>query len=156
MLLSEFKQHLSTLETVDFLTPNGEQVPSHFHVTEVGQIDKKFIDCGGTIRTESVINFQLWTSDDFDHRLGAETLKSIIALSEKELKLDNVEIEVEYQSNTIGKYHLSFFNGQFQLVNTKTDCLAKEHCGLPTSKPKQALADLTSNENTCTPGSGCC
>ncbi len=156
MTLSELKTTLSELQQVQFKLPNGSVVPAHFHVTEVGQIDKRFIDCGGTLRTESVINFQLWTSDDYDHRLSAAKLKSIIALSEKHLELKDVEIEVEYQAETIGKYHLDFDGSSFVLRNTHTDCLAKDNCGIPTNKPKIKLTDLITNNQSCTPGSGCC
>ena len=62
-------------------------MPLHFHVTEIGQINKKFIDCGGTIREEKNINFQLWYSTDNDHRLEAEKLRKIINLSERKLDL---------------------------------------------------------------------
>ena len=47
MKLSEIKQHLQNLKTIAFQLPNGDLVPAHFHVTEVGQISKRFIDCGG-------------------------------------------------------------------------------------------------------------
>ena len=47
MKLSEIKSVLENLETISFELPNGELVPNHFHVTEVGQITKDFIDCGG-------------------------------------------------------------------------------------------------------------
>ncbi|WP_339630071.1 DUF6428 family protein, partial [Bizionia echini] len=103
MTLSEIKNHLKHLETIAFQLPNGELVPKHFHVTEVGKISKHFIDCGGTVRTENVINFQLWEANDYDHRLHPEKLVNIIELSENVLKLDDLEIEVEYQGSTIGK-----------------------------------------------------
>src|SRR3990167_9070865 len=64
MKLSEIKAILPTLETVAFQTPDGSFVPEHFHVTEVGSIQKHFIDCGGTIRKEQVVNFQLWNAND--------------------------------------------------------------------------------------------
>ena len=64
MKLSEFKRILSQLEQIQFQLPNGELVPAHFHVTEVGSISKHFIDCGGTIRQERVVNFQLWEAND--------------------------------------------------------------------------------------------
>jgi hypothetical protein len=48
MKLSEFKKQLSTVTDLNFVLPNGV-VPQHFHVTEVGQITKNFIDCGGTL-----------------------------------------------------------------------------------------------------------
>ena len=46
--LSDFKKHLSILETLTFVQTNGDLVPAHFHITEVGLITKQFIDCGGT------------------------------------------------------------------------------------------------------------
>jgi len=85
MKLSEIKKQLATLDAVTFLLPNGTMVPQHFHVTEVGQITKDFIDCGGKIRHEKVVNFQLWEANDFDHRLAPQKLFNIIALSEKKL-----------------------------------------------------------------------
>src|SRR6187431_2879726 len=106
MKLSEIKKHLKTVETVNFQLPNGTFAPEHFHVTEVGQITKKFIDCGGTVRNEKVVNFQLWNANDTDHRLKPQKLLNIIALSEKTLGIEDLEIEVEYQSDTIGKYDL--------------------------------------------------
>ena len=66
MKLSEIKKHLNQLETIEFKLPNGDLVPRHFHVTEVGKVSKTFIDCGGTLRQESLINFQLWEADDYD------------------------------------------------------------------------------------------
>jgi hypothetical protein len=60
MKLSKIKEILPTLEHVEFQLENGTFVPEHFHVTEVGQINKIFIDCGGVIRNEKVVNFQLW------------------------------------------------------------------------------------------------
>ena len=155
MTLSEIKNHLKHLETIAFQLPNGELVPKHFHVTEVGKISKHFIDCGGTVRTENVINFQLWEANDYDHRLHPEKLVNIIELSENVLKLDDLEIEVEYQGSTIGKYNLGFNGKNFLLLNKQTDCLAKDACGIPTEKPKLKLSELGTT-NTCAPGSGCC
>ena len=104
MKLSTFKEHSSNLNTVNFVLPNGTFVPKHFHVTEVGLITKNFIDCGGTVRTEKVVNFQLWVAEDLNHKLEAKKLMEIISLSEKLFSNEDLEIEVEYQSNTIGKY----------------------------------------------------
>src|SRR5688500_13087844 len=102
MKLSEVKNALQTAETVTFQLPDGSFVPEHFHVTEVGMITKHFIDCGGTIRTEKKANFQLWDANDFEHRLKPQKLQNIIALSEKALGLEDLEIEVEFQQETIG------------------------------------------------------
>jgi hypothetical protein len=155
MKLSEVKRELNTLETISFQLPNGELVPNHFHVTEVGKITKHFIDCGGTVRKEEVVNFQLWNANDYDHRLHPEKLVNIIELSETILGIEDLEIEVEYQSDTIGKYGLDFDGTHFLLTNKQTDCLAKDNCGIPVEKIKVALAGLT-DEPCCTPEGNCC
>lgn len=156
MRLSEIKNHLDDLNQVVFKLPLGEQVPNHFHVTEVGSIQKHFIDCGGTIRHEKVINFQLWTSTDFDHRIAPYKLKSIIELSEKHLHLEDAEIEVEYQGeSSIQKFALEFVNGEFHLTTKFTTCLASDQCGIPQQKPRLKMREL-SEAGCCEPGSGCC
>ncbi len=157
MRLTEVKQALKNLKEVNFLLPNGEKVPEHFHVTEVGVVNKHFIDCGGTIRKESAINFQLFTATDFDHRLSAEKLISIIDISEKALGLENLEIEVEHQGDTIGKYGLDFNGTDFLLTSKQTDCLAKDSCGIPAEKPRVRISALAAKkQNQCEPNSGCC
>ena len=158
MLLSEVKNTLSTLSNVVFQLEHGAYVPEHFHVTEVGVIEKRFIDCGGTLRTEKVVNFQLWDANDYDHRLKAEKLLHIIRLSEEKLGIDeDLDIEVEYQSETIGKYELLFGDGKFILRNKTTACLAQDKCGIPAvQKTKVSLSALGDPQSRCLPESGCC
>lgn len=157
MKLSDVKNHLQTVGAVRFKLPNGSYVPQHFHVTEIGAISKNFIDCGGKVRTDNVVNFQLWEANDYDHRISPSKFLDIINLSENILSLQDAEIEVEYQSTTIGKYGLEFDGNDFVLTNTHTDCLAKDNCGIPVEKVKKSLASLTpAGEGCCTPGGGCC
>ncbi|WP_372754131.1 DUF6428 family protein [Mariniflexile sp.] len=155
MILSEVKSALKQLKQIGFQLPNGTLVPNHFHVTEIGKITKKFIDCGGTLREESVVNFQLWNANDYDHRLHPEKLLSIIELSENLLNIEDKEIEVEYQGHTIEKFGLDFNGEYFLLTTKKTDCLAKDNCGIPAEKPKVKLADL-SEQPCCSPDGNCC
>src|SRR5690554_1955928 len=155
MKLSEIKNKLNHLEKIAFQLPNGEFVPSHFHVTEIGKITKYFIDCGGTVRNEEVVNFQLWNADDYDHRLHPEKLLHIIELSERVLGIEDLEIEVEYQADTIGKFGIDFDGKNFLLTHKQTDCLAKDKCGIPEENPKLKLSELKT-ESSCTPGGGCC
>ena len=157
MKLSEFKNHLSASTKLNFLLPEGALIPSHFHITEAGLVTKHFIDCGGTIRGEKKISFQIWTSVDLDHCLEPSKLLAIINKYEQVINKEDLDIEFEYQHDTINKYGLNFNNGYFILTNTKTACLAEEACGLPTQKVKTALADLTTKESSCcAPNSGCC
>ncbi|MEO8535862.1 MAG: DUF6428 family protein [Flavobacterium sp.] len=156
MKLSQIKQILPTLENVEFQLENGTFVPEHFHVTEVGIITKNFIDCGGVIRNEKVVNFQLWNANDFEHRLKPNKLLHIIKLSEDKLGIEDFEIEVEYQSDTIGKYDLTFNGKNFILQNKTTACLAEESCGIPAEKQKINLIQLNNEGPSCSPNSGCC
>lgn len=155
MKLSEVKKQLSTAQDVSFELENGTLVPDHFHVTEVGIVSKHFIDCGGVVRTEQKANFQLWDANDFEHRLKPQKLLNIIALSEKVLGMEDLEVEVEYQAATIGKYHLDFNGTNFVLVSTQTACLASDSCGIPQEKLKVNLANIA-GENKCKPGGNCC
>ena len=156
MKISEIKTYLETAETVNFQLPTGEFVPEHFHVTEVGLITKHFIDCGGTERFEKVANFQLWNANDTEHRLKPQKLLNIISLSEQKLGIGDFEIEVEYQTETIGKYNLAFSDNNFVLVAKQTDCLAKENCGVPTEKMKINLSNLQISTSCCPPNGSCC
>lgn len=156
MTLKDIKTALKTLDKIAFQLPNGQLVPSHFHVTEVGKITKHFIDCGGTVRHEDVVNFQLWNANDYNHRLHPEKLIHIIELSEKTLDINNnLDIEVEYQGETIGKFGLDFDGTNFLLTTKQTDCLAKDNCGIPEKKPKIKLASLN-DEPCCSPDGNCC
>ena len=157
MKLSDFKKQLVSVTELNFQLPDGTLVPNHFHVTEVGQVTKHFIDCGGTVRNEKTVNFQLWEANDYDHRLAPQKLNGIIALSEKVLGVEDAEIEVEYQSSTIGKYGLDYDGKNFLLTSKQTACLASDSCGIPADKLKLKLSDLqVAEKSCCTPGSGCC
>lgn len=150
MKLSDVKKALSKLSAVNFKLPDGSYVPQHFHVTEVGLVTKHFIDCGGVEREETVVNFQLWEAGDYDHRVAPQKFLNILDISKKVIgDADDFNIEVEYQQSTIGKFGLMFDGTDFVLVNKKTDCLAKDACGIP-EKEYQA------NNSCCSPKDGCC
>jgi len=155
MKLSEVKLILEESKRLGFELPDGKLVPPHFHITEVGKVTKHFIDCGGTLRKEEVVNLQLWNANDYDHRLHPEKFLKIIKLSEKVLELENAEIEVEYQGNTIQKFGLDFNGRNFLLTTKQTDCLAREQCGIPEEKQKVRLSDLN-EEPCCSPDGNCC
>jgi hypothetical protein len=155
MKLSEIKKILKNLDKIGFQLPNGTFVSSHFHVTEVGKVTKDFIDCGGKVRNETVINFQLWEQNDYDHRLHPDKLINIITLSEKMFMFEDLEIEVEYQGEeTIGKYNLDFDGVNFLLTSKVTACLAIDACGISVEKTKVDIPEVQSS--VCDPTSGCC
>ncbi|WP_297516417.1 DUF6428 family protein [Flavobacterium sp.] len=153
MKLSTFMSHLEGRSEIQFQLPNGQKVPAHFHITEAGHTTKRFIDCGGTFRTTKNLTLQVWVANDTEHRLTPEKLIHILKMAEPLYQEDDLEIEVEYQDTTICRYGLSFEKGVFRFEPKFTDCLAKDHCGIPEAQMPQKNTTTTA---TCTPGGGCC
>jgi hypothetical protein len=153
MLLSAFKQTLSELDKLKFQLPNGQLVPSYFHITEVGKVTRNYIDCGGVLRQENKLNLQLWVSSDTEHRLKPDNILNILQLAEKQLGFLDLELEVEYQQTTVGRYKLALNGEVFELVNTQTACLAPNQCGIPQEKPR---VRLTASGLSCNTDSDCC
>ena len=113
---------------IGFQLPNGHLVPRHFHVTEVGKVTKDYIDCGGKVRSEAVVSFQLWEENDYDHRLHPDKLLNIIEMSEKIFHFEDLEIEVEYQGKeTIGKLQVGFRWCQL-FINFENNRLLSQRC----------------------------
>ena len=158
MKLSELQQALSQMDDVNFKTPDGNFIPRHFHLTEIGLNTKSFIDCGGKRHDDKKVSLQLWTSIDYAHRLKADKFQNIINSSLPLFEGNDLDVEVEYQTETISKFALSFDGQQFQLIGTKTDCLATDLCGIDAvkNKVKKSLTSLGKAVESCTPGGGCC
>ncbi len=119
-----------------FTLPDGDQIPAHFHITEVGHVAKRFIDCGGTLHdTADTCLLQTYVADDFDHRLDAGTFAKILQLGDRVLPHDDLDVEVEYEDCAITQFPITSaaFSGDYieiQLGEKHTDCLAKEKCGI--------------------------
>lgn len=156
MKLSEFKKALQNVDLVKFQQPDGFNVPAHFHITEAGLATKHFIDCGGTIRKESAVTMQLWMAEDYEHRLSAGKLTGILKKAAPLIGNNDLDVEIEYQSDTIGRYDVAFDGTSFQLVTKETDCLAKETCGITPSVQINENAGMLQTESCCTSGSGYC
>lgn len=119
-----------------FILPNGDEIPAHFHLTEVGHVAKNFIDCGGTIRQSEACVLQLWVNDDDrEHRLNASKFASILALGARVLPHAALEAEVEWDCCVTSQYPIASFTAsedhlEFTLSTKHTDCLAREKCGV--------------------------
>ncbi len=157
MKLSEFKSHVNDMHELNFHLPNGTIIPAHFHITEAGLNSRHFIDCGGTVRTENLVSMQIWVAADTDHRLSPSKLLKILDSSAPIIGTSDHELELEYQGETIGRYGIEFHNGSFALTPKHTDCLAKDHCGIPTEKLNNHLSTLVAQPAACcAPGGTCC
>lgn len=118
------------------LLPDGDAIPAGFHVTEVGHVTRRSIDCGGTVRVVESCLLQTWVPQgDNDHRLTAGKLARILDLSMKVLPSDGLDVEVEYDCCVVAQYTIESADASdgvltFNLGNKKTDCLAKASCGV--------------------------
>jgi len=122
-------------KNVRFVFPDGGRIPAHYHVTEVGQVRKDFMDCGGTVRSSAACVLQTWVAADEEHRLNAGKLDDILQLAAGHFALADLSVEVEYEEEVISQYPLAdatIESGEllFHLTTKHTDCLAKESCGV--------------------------
>tara|TARA_R100000908_G_scaffold29628_1_gene13451 strand:- start:16 stop:465 length:450 start_codon:yes stop_codon:yes gene_type:complete len=137
MTLKEFKEELvkqtNIVGDLLFEVDGGSIIPPYFHITEMGLKNKYFVDCGGTVRTESFITFQVWTAEDFNHRLAPTKLLELITKNEGLFNKPNLEVEIEYQTNTLGSYTLELDPNnklRYILKPRQTNCLAPDKCGV--------------------------
>jgi hypothetical protein len=135
MQLSEFKEILGKHpeKAIRFVLPIGSKIPPHAHVTEVARIDKRFVDCGGTFRTESVCRLQTWFQSDTDHRLAAGKLLGILDKANSFLGKDDLEVDVEYEAPFISQFPISQIETEedalvIRLGIKRTACLAEDKC----------------------------
>ena len=145
MKLNEFKTALAEHPeaTLRFLLPNGESVPAHAHVTEVARIEKRFIDCGGTLRHDLMCRLQTWTANDYEHRLTAKKLLGILNKAASFLSTDDMEVDVEHEVQFISQFPLDSveLDGSqllLKLTERHTACLALDKC-MPPPKHESIL-----------------
>jgi hypothetical protein len=117
------------------MLPSGEFVPDHFHITEVGRVQKNFIDCGGTRREAASCMLQVWTAHDVEHGLVAGKLAKIFHLAGSVLGRDDLPVEIEYGADVASQFYLADVEVTpggllFVLAGKQTDCLAKDKCGV--------------------------
>ncbi len=162
MKLHELKMVLTQHPSaqVRFQLPDGDFAPAHSHVTEVARIDKRFIDCGGTLRTDSLCRLQTWSADDVDHRLTAGKLAKILTLAQSVLLTDDLEVDVEHEAGYISQFPLGsveVVNEQivFCLTERHTACLAMEQCLPPAAAPSE-FSPLKFDFNESKPAVKCC
>jgi hypothetical protein len=139
MKITELKNELNNRPAAHlrFTLPNGETIPAHAHVTEVARIDKRFIDCGGTLRNDSHCRLQTWFSDDLDHRLTAGKLARILEMAAPVLGPDDLEVDIEHELGFITQFPLAAVEGTaneiiLRLSERHTACLAPDKCKPPT------------------------
>src|SRR5688572_2571678 len=135
MKLTDFQAALrhNPEAVVRFKLPDATYVPIHVHVTEVGRVDKRFMDCGGTIRFEQTCRIQLWLADDMEHRLKSKKFHALLKRATVILDDENLEVEIEYEDVIVSQFPISGVEWNdnelaFVLFFKHTDCMAKDIC----------------------------
>ncbi len=136
-----------------FVLGHETMLPLHFHVTEIGNVTKDFVDCGGTRRTISACILQTLVADDIDHRLTAKKLSRIVEKSSCLAINPASNVEVEIQGRTIEVYAVSAVEITetelvVQLQPKETACLAPDRCGIG-SLPVFQAANCDGENNCC-------
>ena len=159
MNLSELKSLLATHSGRSFriALPDGDAVPVSFHVTEVGRVQKTFLDCGGTLRETAACQLQIWVGEDYDHRIETGKMASILEKGKALLPDDTIPVEFEYEDRVISQYTIQGHEVTEEavvltLANKHTQCLAPELCGLPALNRLPAIG----GKSPCCGPSGCC
>jgi hypothetical protein len=138
MTLAELRALLASqpAAALELVFDDGDTVPPAFHVTEVGHVTRRFIDCGGTRRTTECCLLQVWVAaGDPDHRLPAGKLLDILRLADDLLPSAALPVEIEYEGCVLSQYSVAAGEAapgliRLRLEDKHTDCLAKEACGL--------------------------
>lgn len=159
-LLSLFEEHKNQFLYFEY-QPNAF-VGSNYHITEVKHVKIDSVDCGSQSDSWNETIIQLWESpieSTSKNPMNAyKALKILTKVAEQKPYDLNSEVKFEYGNSKFHTAHLFVNDFVIQdnklilkLAHTKTDCKAKELCGIP--DPIVAVAEATA---CCSPETGCC
>lgn len=159
MTLSELKSLLAAHPDRHFRLslPDSSPVPVSFHITEVGRVNKTFLDCGGTLRETTTCQLQVWVGADYDHRIETRKMAGILEKGKSLLPDESVPVEIEYEDRVLSQHTIEGHDliddaVILRLAHKHTECLAPELCGL--QMPDLRLPAIGGKASCCGPG-GC-
>jgi Family of unknown function (DUF6428) len=114
-----------------FVLPNGDYIPAHAHVTEVGHVVRTFIDCGGQTGKEEKVVLQTHVGSDTNHRLRSERFAKILELGNRVIPSADLDVAVEYDCCVVGQYPVADARPDGEHLNLilrrgQTQCRAQE------------------------------
>lgn len=139
---------------------SGRFVQPNYHITEVKNMSIDSVDCGAGTDFWNETIIQLWESpQEKDIREFISASKALGILN----KVDRIKpmaknAEVKFEYGTTNFHTAQLFVNDFEITNArlilklsveKTDCKAKETCGVATESKFET-------EACCAPSSGCC
>jgi hypothetical protein len=114
-----------------FVLPNGDHIPAHAHVTEVGHVVRNFIDCGGLTGTEEKVVLQTHVGNDADHRLRSDRFAKILRLGNRLIPSADLDVDVEYDCCVVAQYPIAGAKPDGEYLNLllqrgRTQCRARK------------------------------
>ena len=114
-----------------FVLPDGDYIPAHAHVTEVGHVVRNFIDCGGLTGKEEKIVLQTHIGNDTEHRLRADRFAKILRLGNRLIPSADLDVDVEYDCCVVAQYPIAEATPDGRHLNLilrrgRTQCRARE------------------------------
>ncbi|MAP55826.1 DUF6428 family protein [Altibacter sp.] len=163
---------MKTQELLDLLTTHSEKallfeyapklwVAANYHITEVKHISIDSVDCGAGTDAWNETIIQLWESPSEVEKTNFMSAYKALGILKKVGRMRpydlSAEVKFEYGNNSFHTAQLQIRGYSIQkdeihlhLSVERTDCKAKEVCGVP----EQTVT--VSQEACCTPESGCC
>src|SRR5947208_12777287 len=132
-----------------FVLPDGDYIPAHAHLTEVGHLVRNFIDCGGLTGKEEKVVLQTHVGNDTDHRLRSERFAKILQLGNRVIPSADLDVEVEYDCCVVAQYPIAEATPDGEDLNLilqrrRTQCRARER------------REATVQESCCPSAAVCC
>jgi Family of unknown function (DUF6428) len=114
-----------------FVLPDGDYIPAHAHLTEVGHVIRNFIDCGGLTGKEEKVVLQTHVGDDIDHRLRSDRFAQILQLGSRVVPSATLDVNVEYDCCVVAQYPIAGATLDGEHLNLilqrgRTQCRARE------------------------------
>ena len=114
-----------------FVLPNGDYIPAHAHITEVGYVVRNFIDCGGLTGKEEKVVLQTHVGSDTDHRLRSERFAKILQFGNRVIPNADLDVDIEYDCCVVAQYPITEAAPDGDHLNlilrrSRTQCRARE------------------------------
>jgi hypothetical protein len=114
-----------------FVLPDGDYIPAHAHVTEVGHVVRNFIDCGGLTGKEEKVVLQTHVGNDTEHRLRSDRFAKILQLGNRVIPSADLNVDVEYDCCVVAQYPIAEARPDGDHLNLilrrgRTQCRARE------------------------------
>ncbi len=135
-------------------------VRANYHITEIKNVIIDSVDCGAKTDFWKETIIQLWEDPNEVEVEGAMSAFKALGILNKvdSIKPMDREVEVKFEYSNQNFHTAQLFVSDVEvsqdriimkLAVEQTDCKAKEECGVPVTVGSQ-------EENSCTPGGGCC